>query len=660
MERTTRLTVLVSTLCACATHAWLAHTERGLLVATFIAFAGVLAVARFSFATAVAFVAASAYAVPALLTAAFQRADYHHLGVWLAALAGLVVAQADVSRWHFPRRWRWPLAGWALVLAVSWPVVAAREVNFSLVAAESYGGTNGISQLSPPVAAAYVVVFALTPLLGLLFLDLLFAKFHGDVRRCARVVGAPFVVGVAASALVGIYQRTVDLEFLNPPLWSNLLRAGGLMNDANTFGTGAAIWAPLSVVVVWAAGYRTRWAVASYLLLACGMWSAGSRTALLAFTAGSIGVGIALLKRRGLWQPKMGRVLALAGAAAIVLVVAVVPREFEGGNAFKRAFDRIPRLDSGDIRRFVVEDLWLRFGYGQAAIDIVRDHPLAGVGGGAFHVVAPDYIYRRTQRALAADNAQNWWRQQLAESGIVGALPALWASVLVLLLLRGPMDGDPPGTVTVLRATIVGVGVASLFGVPTQHPATWLSFATAVYLLIAQVRTGDDDTVPARSRSPWGVGMALALLVASALLITGLGDLRPPNRALETVAPYAEGLTAVEGTSDFGEFRWAGTSALAVMPVHGQWLQLTMWAPYADVARRNISVAVRMNERLVLQHAFNEPEAGSYFIAVPPGVDAVTLRVQITGRVASQRAIQVATAWRGQVPRGVAEGRVIR
>jgi O-antigen ligase len=659
VERVSRLIVLVSILVAAVTHAVLAHTQTSVVVATAAAFVATWAVARASLPLALGIVAGTAYVAPGLLTAAFGIYDYHQLGVWMAALAGLVMAHADVRRWHLPARWRFPLIGWALVLALSWPVVAAREVDFSLVAARTHGVANGLAQLSPPSASAFVTLVALTQLLGLVWIDLLFARFRNDLQACARFVGVPFVAGAAVGSVVGIYQRVVDPEFLNLPIWANLPRAGGLMNDANTFGTGAAIWAALSVAVAWLAFRRPLAGALTYLLLAAGMWSAGSRTALLTFVAGSIGIGIALLKRRGVWQPRMGRIAALLGAGVVILIVAVLPRTFDGGNPLMRALDRVPRLDGEEIRRFVVDDLWVRFGYGQAAVDMIADHPLAGIGVGAFHIVAPEYIYRADGRTLASDNAQNWWRHQLAELGVLGALPAIWASILIVGLLFGEAERDPPGVVTILRAAIAGVGISSLFGVPTQHPATWLSFATAVFLLYALVHADGESRAERPAAGAVIAGLALAAMVSAGLMVTARGNLRPLTRALDSVAPHVQGLSPLEGFSDYGEFRWTGTSAIAAVPVRDRWLQLTLWAPFADVASRAITARVSIDGNQVIAHRFDTAEAGSYFISMPDR-RAVTMAYSISGAVPSQRAVQIAITWRSQPPAGTPAERIIR
>src|SRR5690606_4734575 len=371
--------------------------QPALAPAALTVFALTFALARRSLAAGLLPALFTAYLAPALLATAFGSGDYHLILVWLAALAGPVLARGD-RRWHLPHPWRTPLIGWALVLAISWPVVALREVDFSLAAAASQATTNGVSGATPAAAAAFVVLTALAQMLGILWINLLWAKLSPPrSTEFVRVVLIPLVAGAAVGALAGVYQAVVDPDWMNPGFWSNLQRAGGLMRDANTFGMGAAIWGPMAIAAAWHAGRGVGLASAACGLLAAGMWGSGSRTGLVCLASGGPGAAIGVLQRRGLRRRELPRTALAAGAAGFRLGVRVVPPNFESTNPLQRAFARVPRLEAAEMRRFA-DELWNRFGYGKAAAQMIADRPLTGVGIGAFHVVAPDYIYNDTGR----------------------------------------------------------------------------------------------------------------------------------------------------------------------------------------------------------------------------------------------------------------------
>jgi hypothetical protein len=661
VERASRLIVLISIAAAGVVNAWLAHSAAAFAPTAAGAFIITLALARFSLGAAVAVVACTAYVAPALLTSAFRINDYSLLVIWLAAAAGPVFAQATTPTWHFATAWKLPLVAWLLVLAISWPVVVAREIDFSLIVARSDGVANGIVQTSPPINGAFVSIVALTQMLALVWLDLLCARFRQlDAATLARRLALPFIAGIVLSSLVGGYQRFVDLDFLNLSIWANLGRAGGLMNDANSLGIGAALWAPVAIAVGWSMS-RPLLGIPLYVVLAMGTWSTGSRTALMALVAGSAAVLIGLLQRRGVWQPGYGRRAAVVAAVLLIAAAAVLPREFESGSGLRRALDRMPRLEAGEIRRFVVEDLWVRFGYGQAAVDIVRDYPVAGVGIGAFHNVAPEFVFRRTGRAVPADNAQNWWRHQIAELGLLGSVPALWSSMLVLGLLFVRVEPTSPhaSVITVLRGSVIGLTLASLFGVPTQHPATALSFVTVLFWL-QRLTSTEDERTPEWSRHSWMAAFVLSLVVAVSLGISARGGLHPRERAEATGAPYAHGLSASEGMSAYGDFRWAARHAVLITPSPRPWLQLTLWAPYGNVVERRVETRVRLNGREVVAHTFASADAETYFLAVPPSSRSVTVEIVTTGTVSEQRAVQTAILWRDGIPRNAPDNRIVR
>ncbi len=72
------------------------------------------------------------YLLPAVY---IELLDYEHFSleiVWILPLLALTLSDRGALRWSLPRAWRWPLVAWALVVAVSWPIVFMRETDFRL------------------------------------------------------------------------------------------------------------------------------------------------------------------------------------------------------------------------------------------------------------------------------------------------------------------------------------------------------------------------------------------------------------------------------------------------------------------------------------------------------------------------------------------------
>ena len=654
MERVSRLIVIASIALAAVTHAWLVNWQPGLAIAAGVAFATMLLLARASLPAALVVVLGSTFLAPALLAAAFHTSDYHQTIVWLAAFAGLLIAHADLRRWSLPSRWTAPLATWAVIVALTWPIVAAREVDFSLVAARTLDTTNPLTQAPPRVAAAYVVILALSQLIGIFWIDFLWARFANRARDFGTWVVMPLIAGAVAGSLVGIYQRFIDFTWMNLPIWSNMQRAGGLMLDANAFGTGAAFLAPSSVALAWFMGLRTWPAWVAFVLLATGMWTAGSRTALLVFAAGAGALVVARLRERGLWQPRMGRIVALAGIAVFIVAAAVVPRDFASSNPLERAFARVPKFERAEISRFAVE-LWERFGYGQAADEMIVEHPVSGVGVGAFHMLAPEYIYRERGRIVPSDNAQNWWRQQLAELGVLGALPALWFSGLVALLCWPRKQPEQQkGGGTVLRGAMIGLGLASLVGVPTQGAAIMIAFGTMLFWLAVSFSEAEAVSGPTTRR--WGIALVIVAVVVTTLILSARGELRVPARALRSGVPYSYGWTTPQEVSPYGEVRWMASQAVIVVPKAQRWLRVTVWAPYADLSAQPVVFELRANGRTMLSRDIDT--TGPVSFAVDIGEPAA-IEMRASREVLPDRSLQIAMSWHDELPAGLPEEHIV-
>ena len=219
-----------------------------------------------------------------------------------------------------------------------------------------------------------------------------------------------------------------------------MLRAAGTHGDPNKLGAVAAFWAIGTVVL--ARRFPSPWsALVSALSIVIGVgavWISGSRTGLAAI---AVGMTLAAYSKRF-----AHRVLMRDDWPTSAVGDGCWPRPWPwccktrrrtpSANAARGAI--YPSSAIAGIVKSANELLWERFGYGLAAIQMIQEHPIEGVGVGMFHTLVHDFGTLRGysgERALTTDNAQNWFRHILAEQGIVGSIPVIWWCVVLVLLL---------------------------------------------------------------------------------------------------------------------------------------------------------------------------------------------------------------------------------
>lgn len=652
LERFTRVVPLVSLLAAGAAHAYLmSRTIPELPWAAGGLFAASFALTRLSLPFALLPALLTAYASPALMLVAFGEAGAHDPLLWLCLLAGPLVASSDWSRWHTPRLWTPLLAMWAFIIALTWPIIAGREIDFSLLAAATYDTPNGLLAPPPPLAAAAVTGAAMGQLVGLLWVDLLWQRFGADrLGRMERWILPPLVVSIVAASIGGLYQRYVDPTWLPFWQWQQMGRSASLMLDANSFGMAAAIWAPLAIVLTHRMGRLQTAGIAVAAVLLAGVWSSGSRTALAVAVFGVLGVFVASIVDNRSWKSRVAFVVVLAASVAAVGIAA---SRTTGTNPIRRLIESVPTAEAGGLSR-MARSLWERDGYGPAAARAIAEHPTTGVGIGSFNHLVGDFSYRSAGAVIPPDNAQNWWRQQIVEFGFLGAAPSVTFSLLVLLIvLRAPAADDRRWSATILRGVLAGIALVSLVAVPTQHPALWLTVVTVVFWLSALIaRSPLVLAGRISSRWIWLAIVSLAFLIVAGQLRSATTDLRVPVRAVRTGFPYAYGFTAPDGDN----VPWMGRRAIVVIPVQHAFFSWTAEGPHLT---EPVRVRLWRGQTQIGEVEVTSSQPATRIIAVPSGAKLFTLEAAITGTLPQGRGLKITGQWLREVPPGTPPDGVI-
>lgn len=554
--------------------------------------------------------------LPALALRGTGYYDPAHVALWLAPVLGLIVGRDGLRDWRLPGVWAPAIGHYGLCIALSWMLIAFREIDWQWALLRAHQPPVTAQGVPAAVAIIWIIYVVSATLVAILWFDAMFATDRTlNVQKTALWT---LIASAAIGTIVAIVQMTVDIAWLNSGLFAYVWRASGLMLDANAFGMSASLTLAIAMAIAIQARRRDVSLVVAVFVFAAwaGIWGSGSRTALLVGAVSTMAALVAALRTS---RTRRMRLLVVSGVivAALSMAAAVAMSRQQTVGPVARIKGWLAQPGPAKSARERVVELWNRDGYGTAAVAMIRDFPLAGVGTGTFNFIVLDYTFRiRYPVNLPSDNAQNWFRHQVAEVGVLGSLGWL---VWLLLFMFGVFRARARilGPAIVPFAALGALCLISLVGLPTQNPAVLMIAATIAAWTWRLLRP--DDVPSAPSRWAWALAWAGALIFTGVTAWHGMTELRVPWRAAETGWEYAYGWHALDGSAS-PPFRWTqGTRAVAVVRGRGLFLRLRVRAQHPDIAENPVDVRVDLfNRTLVREQLRSEAEVVRY-VLVPPG-----------------------------------------
>lgn len=556
--------------------------------------------------------------------------------VWMAGLAGSLLRTMQWSRWTMPFPWNVLIGGWTLALSLSWPVLVAREIGFRVSGFHDAGAINSSSLMSAPQAAVWILYVVLAQLIGALWFERAREK-TADGRSPIMLNG--LWAGATVASVVAIVQGTIDVGLLSTEFWASLRRATGTMLDANSYGACAALAAPIGFLGVRAlAPHAPAAAVTVFAVNLAGMWLSGSRTALLCGAIGTAALVVGLWRERRVSPVPMTRVAIWipAGLLAVLAIVMLTPAA--------SPIERVLEIPSG---RAGLKELWDRGGYGPIALQMVREFPFTGVGAGTYRILAPDYWRAMANDALPLDNAQNWWRHQLAELGVFGGALIIAFSVLVTwrVIAGRERDRDVASGSTV-RGLLIGLGITSFFGMPTQNPLVlywflalvawfaWLVPDPTLQRRSPSVTTSASPGIhEAHAREPhvaWIVATALAVAYTVGHVLLAAGPLHPAQRAQRASRDYVVGAYPPEPLPEGNEFRWTRREARFIWAAKTPYMAIRLWAHHPDIASKPVHVTVTSTCGQLFDEDLTSDASMSLGMVLPEGQRTLEATVRVS------------------------------
>lgn len=283
----------------------------------------------------------------------------------------------------------------------------------------AWAGITTLTSTNRPLSADALITVAAAAVI--------FAATCLAAERTPVVAVDVLMIGACANAALVILQELG----LWTPFQHDVTNIGhygsiGFLGNANDVGMVLAGPALAAFAMTLAAGGARRWIYAALCaLLAAGLVASATRTAI-----GALMVGLAVLAVRH----SKRAAIAVAVIALIVAALALSPRTSLG----QRTREFTQAAKTHDYERLFSERL-VPF---LAAVEMVRDHPLLGVGPGCFH-----YHFMRYRIALDQRYPKEWTR------GYAGNWGAVHNDHLQVAAESGL-----PGYALFLAAVVVGAG----------------------------------------------------------------------------------------------------------------------------------------------------------------------------------------------------------
>ena len=618
-------------------------TLRGLAALAFVA--GFVCARRWPSLTPGVATAAAAV-LPVLLAALVHVAALNVFStVILAGLFGSLLPQISLDRWTLPAWWPVLLGTWALTISLAFPVMIVREAGLRLGTLRDTGALDSWALLTTPQVESWILYVVITQLVAVVWLDWLYGWGSGIRDQGSKTLNVEHLdprspirdpcplpvhglwLGPTLASLVAIYQGTVNMAFLNAGPWIGLRRAAGTLLDANAYGAIAALAGPLAFVSIpylrlrhprqlQATALAVNWA---------GAWMSGSRTGLLCGAFGTLLLVYELLRGTARDESASRDTSSLLAGIAVVVLLFIV-----GAGAIG-PLQRIIEARSGSS----VRELWTRGGYGTVATRMVRDYPLTGVGIGTFNWMAPDYWRTIANDRLPFDNAQNWWRHQVAELGLVASLPViLWSFLIAWLVFTRPTPVERRLETQTLRGLLVGIAAASLFGMPTQNPIVLLMFfyCVARFEMITNPRTSNPRIPNPESRIPaaaWLAGFIIAIAYAGGHLALARGPLNPLVRAARTNRDYITGTYPSERLPQ-GQFRWTRRHASFALAARSRHLVLRYHVGHPDVDTNPVKLRITTTCQTLVDELRTDSAINAQAFELPEGENRVVFDIDVS------------------------------
>lgn len=323
--------------------------------------------------------------------------------------------------------------------------------------------------------------------------------------------------------------------------------------------------------------------------------------------------------------------------AAVLLVLAVVMSILffaQGSIVYQRMNELWVSYREGGLDKALAErgsSIW------KAAVHMIKDYPLSGVGIGAFIIELPNYARIHGFPLRITDSAENYFIQAMAELGIIGLFFAGWIFWLIFKRMKRGFDPDlSQGRWSHIQIG-VSCGIISMVLVFMVH--TFIgsyelkyTFWLLVGMLFVLNRSGAEaETRIAFSKKFKIFGVILILMFSGLQLWNSTHSLSLARRNDALGLDQNFGSYETERTDDGRQFQWTKKNRGLTVSVKGPLMEIPMMASHPDIRENPVNVQIYLvkdffRERILLDElTLRESSWKTYEYRIPDEAGAEVL-----------------------------------
>jgi hypothetical protein len=230
----------------------------------------------------------------------------------------------------------------------------------------------------------------------------------------------------------------------------------------------------------------------------------------------------------------------------------------------------------------------------------------------------------------------------------------LWSVWMAWLVLTRRASASHRLETQTLRGLLIGIGVASVVGMPTQNPIVLLMFLYCVvrFEMLTRVDGGPGGPPPLRNALPsdaphadalranalrrsasgttgWSLAFLIAIGYAGAHLVLARGSLKPLERAARTNRDYIIGTYPSEPLPQ-GQFRWTRQRATFTLAARSRHLVLRYHVEHPDVATRPVRLRISTPCQTIVDRLFMDGSVDGQLLELPEGQSRLVFDTEVS------------------------------